>query len=1377
MKLFFDRHSIIILLLTVFLNSMSWGQDYTVSMKRYTVNDGLSSRSINKIIQDNDGYLWLSTNDGLNRFDGYGFTQLFPDQGIQDIVLAQSKLWVLTTSQQLWTLDVETLDTTHISIPQNLDFLKIRTWKDKLLLANENVLYLFSPSNPYELTEVFSVLDLPNKKEHFSTTKLHFIIVDDEEAHIWLGLGGSQIRQINIHGEVLNIYDHYSEAGNRIFSKDQGGDLWLNYDPLFRKRKADSVFRAVTLPQTETKYEVKPSYHSSLLMAQPSKSTQVVTPKTVVRIEQKNNEWYYLLSSKTSNIHLWNPKKEELFTFSFEELSRPKLTFVDRNETLWLATIEGLISIHIEKKPITQYLKNDPLIKGASASMRGLFQDETGTVWMNSYHGIFQLKPTGEFQEWEYADLEFSKGVVLKKEKNHSGFNYYTSLSEKDNFWFTSDSFGCFRYDRQKNKLARISMEDKGWLFFYAIKRGYQGRLWVGGRGGVFEINEELQKLEPIVVSDTTYTANYTVFDLLLVDTITWVASDHGIYKFNLPKNKFLGHLGVKQGLSHDFVLALYQDKQNIIWAGTRGGGLNRINPLTGDIQSFTKQSHGFSDDFICSIVAENDTILWLGSFNGLMRFNKYSHEVTSFFERNGLTDQEFNHTSAFKAKDGRLFFGGVRGMNAFYPNELVEEASTYKVLLNKLTIYNQKEKAFKEITSTFLKEEKLVLSPKIDFVDITFSMNDFSIPDKHNYAYKLEGIDDNWIELGSQHQLRLAKPQVGSYTLLIKGRASNGIWSDRLLKIPILSKAPYYQHPVFILVMILILGLCIYLFVRIRTIRLKQAKEKLEGVVADRTKELLVEKQKVEAQASRLKVLDQTKSRFFANISHELRTPLTLILGQLNYLSEQDQPLSLDTVKEELNITEQNAKQLLVLIEEIMDLSKLEAGKLSLQNQTTQLYTLFMQMVETYQAITRQKNILLHWDFQLSKHNPIIIDRNKFKKVLHNLLSNAFKFTPEGGEVFVRIAERIEKGKTLMEVSVTDTGRGIHPNDLPHVFNRFYQSEQADAPTEGGTGIGLALVKELIGLMDGEVLVESELEKGTTFQFYLPLIYADDTYLEVSKSTEQPLVFPIEESLEIDSSEIPDPPYKPTILIVEDHQQMRQFLKKSLKEFYQIKEAQDGLEALEVLAKTEVDLVLSDLMMPRMDGYQLLEHLKADMKTGFLPTIMLTARADVEDKLKALAIGVNEYMLKPFHPTELRVRIKNLIHFSLERKKWLAEMHSYAAYQDQQSPNQELINLAKKDIINHLSDSNYGVIHLAEATALSQRSLARKLKAATGMSPLQFINEIRLQEARKLLELGIKSTVAEVMYQVGFRAGGHFSRNFQKRFGKNPSEILETSR
>ena len=344
------------------------------------------------------------------------------------------------------------------------------------------------------------------------------------------------------------------------------------------------------------------------------------------------------------------------------------------------------------------------------------------------------------------------------------------------------------------------------------------------------------------------------------------------------------------------------------------------------------------------------------------------------------------------------------------------------------------------------------------------------------------------------------------------------------------------------------------------------------------------------------------------------------------------------------------------------------------------------------------------------------------------------------------------------------DSGRGIHEKDLPHIFERFYQSELKDAPIEGGTGIGLSLVHELVQLMDGEISVSSQMGKGSTFRVCIP-VELETPVEEVSSDAPAPIT---EASVfEADTSETSI--HKASILVVEDHAEMRDFVCQVLRPSYQLLEAADGSEALKALNKHHVDLVISDFMMPNLDGMQLLSRMKENEATKNIPVILLTARSDMNDKLKALSIGVDEYMLKPFNPKELIIRAKNLLALKEERQQWLALLAS-----EQEVPLSEedtFMNGVKQTIMEQLDNPNFGVIDLAEATATSQRSLTRKLKAFSGLSPLQYITEVRLQEARNLLESSANPSIAQVMQKVGFQTGGHFSRTFQKRFGKTPSD------
>lgn len=544
----------------------------------------------------------------------------------------------------------------------------------------------------------------------------------------------------------------------------------------------------------------------------------------------------------------------------------------------------------------------------------------------------------------------------------------------------------------------------------------------------------------------------------------------------------------------------------------------------------------------------------------------------------------------------------------------------------------------------------------------------------------------------------------------------------------------------------------------------------------------LLTEKNKlIEKQEAELRQLDAAKTRFFANVSHELRTPLTLILGPLSHLLKSNELTNHQFTL--LSFVRQNAKSLLQLTNEILDLNKLEAGKMSLNEEPTVLYPLMRRLIANFESHAERQNTRLTFDYQPDHYLQIELDANKFEKIINNLLSNALKFTPTGGAIVVSIFEK----PNAVELHVKDTGRGIHPDDLPQVFNRFYQSNQPDTPTEGGTGIGLSLSMEFAKLMHGKLWVESIFGQGSTFFFSFPKREVMGTG-ELKVQNEDLEI--IEDTPSVSNQPTNQLTSKPTILIVEDNRSLRDYLRLLLQDNYNILTAENGLVALDLLStqhlSPSVSLIISDIMMPVMDGFQLLEVLKNRPYFQQIPVIMLTARAEIQDKLKALRIGVDDYLLKPFEEEELSTRVANLLRNYKNRNDipQIIEEKSLEIIDNQevtepiadyrQTPD-ALIWLSELEqvVAKSMTQFDFTTEGVAEKMFMGRSQFFKKVKQLTGITPNEYVQEMRLSQARILLENRRCSTVKEAAFSVGFKDVRYFSELFRKRFGKLPSDYL----
>ena len=518
-----------------------------------------------------------------------------------------------------------------------------------------------------------------------------------------------------------------------------------------------------------------------------------------------------------------------------------------------------------------------------------------------------------------------------------------------------------------------------------------------------------------------------------------------------------------------------------------------------------------------------------------------------------------------------------------------------------------------------------------------------------------------------------------------------------------------------------------------------------------------------IQEQSEQLKNLDAAKSRFFANVSHELRTPLTLILGPIHSLLK-DTHLNEKQAKL-LKMAGQSGKQLEELVAEILDLRKLEMGKMGLNFQPLPLASFFRNQFSQFESLAHRKQIDFSFDFRIEDGLAAHIDPAKCRQIVNNLLNNAFKFTPSGGW----IQARLSLVENTLRLEVADSGPGIHPDDLPHVFDRFFQTSRPDTPAEGGTGIGLALCQEYARLFGGDIEVESAVGKGAVFRVWWPVELAEDVQSSVFN-----FQFSVSRGENADVSPVEQDSSKPTILVVEDNPELQDYIRLILSEQYNVITAGNGQEALNRKLNTEnCQLILSDLMMPVMDGFQLLEKLKADDATRHIPVIMLTARADARDKLKALRIGVDDYLIKPFDEEELLARIDNLLKNQENRQEELADdTEPGEAAPSLSFPDREWLESFEDYVRKNISSDILSVPQLADEFAMSESTLLRQLKRLTGLTPNQYIQEIRLDKARQLLEDRRYKSISRVAAEVGYTDAKSFSRSFRKRFGKLPSEV-----
>jgi signal transduction histidine kinase/DNA-binding response OmpR family regulator len=857
---------------------------------------------------------------------------------------------------------------------------------------------------------------------------------------------------------------------------------------------------------------------------------------------------------------------------------------------------------------------------------------------------------------------------------------------------------------------------------------------------------------------------------------LLWVLTNEGLWQIDVDKKQSRQFTKSDGFADHRFT-AIYEDDKGRLWLGTYYGGLHIFDQRTREI-TVVDQEDGLSNNAVMSILPDDEGNLWVGTEYGINIISQEGEVLNSLFLQDGLSYEVFERFDPLKMPDGRLYFGSRNGITLINPEQVktvFNEGSEVKIYLTALTYFDEEEGQEITFRKGLQSSEPIRIPAEHSGIHIKFGLSSFLEPQKNRYAYKLEGKDKDWHYLGNQPELHISRLPAGEYNLLVKGADFRGNWTDEPVVIPIRAEEFFYKQAWFYLLLA-----APFLLIALAWARNKQLEaRRLEQEVARRTRKIETDKEVIAQQAEELQQLDAAKTRFFTNISHELRTPVTLIKTPLENLLQKYSASFRSPVRGSLQVVLRNASKLGKLVEELLELSRLDAQKASLNEKPVSLATFCRQLFSSYASSAEMKQLRYTFDTDLPEGASYLIDPNRLEKILDNLLSNALKFTPTDGTVLLRVRHLGEE--LLFEVQ--DDGFGIPAADLPRIFDRFYQAQKQDATMSGGTGIGLALSRELALLMQGDITVSSEVGKGTLFQLRLPArlveketVVAEPDFILEERVDRQVVAEQFNRSSNGEHSN------QPRLLIVEDNPDMQQLLHTLLADDYDCQIASNGAEAWKWLstddpAVKDIDLMVSDVMMPEMDGYTLLEHVKAHPDWQQLPVIMLTARAAEEDKLQALRMGVDDYLLKPFSSNELEARVRNLIANYRVRKSLRETKQDQLidiVFEHQPSAGQvwlgQLEEAAKLALDKRLK---LNVSYLANKMCLSERQFSRKLRTFSGLSPSEYIQEVKLQKARHLLENQSFTTVNEVAAECGYSSGSYLTKVFQERFGKTPSDYF----
>ncbi|MVM42016.1 response regulator [Spirosoma sp. HMF3257] len=1340
--------------------------------KELTISDGLSQGMIFDIKQDQKGFIWIATKDGLNRYDGYNFKVFSQDPynefSISDnacsalLIDRHERLWVGTLTNGLNLFDARTQRFYHLNISDRAA----------------------SGAGNYEIRQL---AEDPDGNIWVSTDKNQLFRIT-LPAHLKTGFPDSsnftrqvRIKQLSFPGKEINIHHFvFTSNGEAILGMSDGMSL-LNWRQPIRLKPVNRVMhRGIAIESIND--DAVPGY------------------------------WF---SATQDGVFAWHNGTVKTRWFSSKHTASLMIKCLN-DSTVAIATVDYLWVMST-----SEFMQGDSLTsRNAFATMppnlfgiRALLKDQTGVIWVGtSGYGLRLFNPkiklfntylpnlslsylfqdregrTYVRQQYTYSRVELATGQMIpidpKRTKNI--VQRFLMQDHQHNFWLTNggpepDQFFIQKFSSDWKLLktypfpAGISFG----VFGNQTIEDKAGNLWIGAS------NAKLLRFDP--VAETFQVVSYThvlpskgtsaeTYALYFDRANTlWIGTQKGLVRarnldtkpvFSLFKNSMTN----RQSLSNNFILCLAHDPyqpNRYLWVGTKGGGLDRLDKQTGQFDHFT-EAQGLPNKVVYGMLVDEFRNIWMSTNRGLAQFNPQTKTFHNYTKSDGLQDDEFNTGSYFKSASGELLLGGVNGLTIVRPRDFVGKSTDAPTAqLIGLSVNNERVTVVKpgSILPEAIEYTRAIdLNHDQNILTLEFGLVDYRNPAQNRYRYRLEGINEQWVEAGTNRFANYTHLPDGNYTLQMMGSADGEVWS-KPVTLQIRVHPPIYRTwwaYLFYLIILLVVAVQLYKF---------------------QTQRLLLKQQVAfeQKEASRLAELDALKTQFFANISHEFRTPLTLISGPVEQMARE----YADDWR--FPILQQNAKRLLRLINQLLDLTKLEAGQLKPVPESGDLAGFLRLLASSFTSLAESQQI----NFTFTQSEPVYwasFDQDKIEKIVTNLLSNAFKFTSAGKTVSMQA----EYQSGMAFLTIRDTGIGIKADKLPRIFDRFYQVDGNVNRSYEGTGIGLALVKELVLVLGGTITVDSAERVGTTFRAMLPATQIGQPVEELAGVTEQhsnhsvnqpahprsassqPAADTISFPWAVSSQSITDGSVKadPLLLIIDDNADIRAYVRSIFEADFQILEAGDGQEGLEKATEQLPTIVICDLMMPRLDGFGFCRALKTQIATSHVPVVMLTAKATVEDRIEGFELGADEYLTKPFNQTEIRVRVRNLIRQRERLGLYFQEKLGLVA-----APAPEQLIAKENDFLQkvqaivdaHVTESGFEVENLSELLNLSQRQLVRKLKALTGQTAVEFIRNRRLELAATLIQQG-GLTVSEVAYQVGFESLSYFTRSFQEKFGVLPS-------
>ncbi len=1361
-----------VILVSCWCGTLAKAQHYTASVKHYGPENGLAHREVNAIFQDRQGFMWFGTRFGLNRFDGLrftGFTREGHGLGFDDVQSvaedADGYLWLMGPYGQSHITLFDPRTNRAVSFEEKFGKSRPASLFDvpQRLLGSPGGTIFFTDYQPAVLVSYHPSSGL----RYASLPQFRKLAIFQATARntVWGIADDRYLLELAPDGRILHRFDHPPESINVCFGQRHAGTEFF-YFLSGPARRSHQRF-----------YRVDESGHRREESLALLKSLNPYIFPVCYPFDRSGLRW--------DGMSLRDSTGGAVLTIAGQTAGEPveNRSFLrDRNGLFWLGTSFGVYQVKLAENHFGR-LFYQAASKGESGdAIRGIAVLGDRVFANVEKSGLYASPRSGDGPRPEYTKGgEFAAANALIPDGQGK---LYAGIGEL-----------LVHYDPATGTRTTAALPTG--LSIWALHAFGPGQWLVGSRRGLFSYGAAKRQLRPF--------AQYNQFTELAQAHVLhigpdrqgnhWICANTGLYTVHPEKGVTARYWsgGKKRFyLPAESYHHFYQDTRGIYWLATANAGLIRWDRRLHHHRQF-RRSEGLSNNNIYAVYPDAHGYLWMSSDYGLMHFNPARFTTRAYFVEDGITHNEFNRIAHCQDQHGRMYFGGLNGITAFDPADFRagKPGAGLPLRITGFRQYNPATDKVVDQTSQVTATRTITLPPDDRSSVLDFALLNYANAEKNVYAYRFSDLDPEWT-YQPEPSLRLSNLPYGAHQLLIRAQAGDGQWSANTLSLNLVVVRPFYLRAWFLLALVLAAGAGLWAWVRWRVWHHKADQRRLETQIRQATARMAADKDLIERQAHALLRLHEARSHFFANISHEFRTPLTVILGMAAQLRDDLPAGQRQPPGKVAGLIERNGNNLLRLINQILDLSKLESGGMHLHPVRADLARFIRYTGESFHSMARARDIEMHY-LLAEETLEADFDPDRLGDILSNLLGNALKFTPGGGHIYYQLRlregwqplgpqgyheELVPAGQLdgpWIQLGVSDTGPGIPPASLPDIFARFYQADNQPVSPVGGTGIGLSLVRELVLLMRGGLAVRSRPAQGAEFVVSLPLTRNAPPAAERR---------PAPEPTGPERPESPEPAVaggdRPVLLLVEDNPDVAVYTQACLGTDYQVVRAENGQAGFALALDHGPDVILSDVMMPLMDGFALCEKLKNDPRTSHIPVILLTARAAAGDRITGLRRGADAYLTKPFQREELLIVLDNLV-----RSRHLLQIHygrlALGSAPDNpvaagpEAPEDQFVLQLRRVVEAQLGNADLSADGICQLMGMSRTTLHKKMTALTGLSISRYLRALRLRKAQELLA-DSSLNVAEVAYAVGFEDPKYFSRVFSEAFGVSPGHFRDST-